>query len=271
MAKPNLTTSNSQTFEKRLKSMLHVDFRRMFTMPLVYIMIAVSFVIPILILIMTSAMDGTTSVNPTTGIETTIQGFTNTWQAIGTISGESSAMSMDLTSMCNINLIYFLSAVFVCVFVAEDFRSGYAKNLFTVRSKKNDYVISKTFVCFVSGALMLIAFFVGTIIGGAIANLPFDLGSAGVSGLVMCLISKILLMAVFVPIFLVMSVFAKQKSWLSIICSFGASMLLFAMIPMLTPLNSSIINVVLCLAGASLFSFGLGAVSNLILKKTSLV
>lgn len=46
----------------------------------------------------------------------------------------------------NINMLYFFVAVFVCLFVSDDFRSGYAKNLFTVRSKKSDYVISKTLV-----------------------------------------------------------------------------------------------------------------------------
>lgn len=58
-------------------------------------------------------MDGTATVNPQTGVETTMEAFENTWQAIGTVSGESSAMSMDLTSMCNINLIYFVIAVFI--------------------------------------------------------------------------------------------------------------------------------------------------------------
>ena len=80
-----------------------------------------------------------------------------------------------------------------------------------------------------------------------------------------------LLAAVFVPIYLVMSVAAKQRTWLSMIVSLGAGMLLFMMIPMLTPLNAGIMNVVLCLAGGVVFSAGLGAVSNLILRKTSLV
>ena len=48
--------------------------------------------------------------------------------------------------------------MFVCIFVREDFRSGYAKNLFTVRSQKSDYVISKTLASFVAGAGMLILF-----------------------------------------------------------------------------------------------------------------
>ena len=62
---------------------------------------------------------------------------------------------MSLTAMCNINMLYFLIVVLVCIFVADDFRSGYAKNLFTVRAKKTDYVISKTVVGFVGAAAML--------------------------------------------------------------------------------------------------------------------
>ena len=146
-------------FGDRLKSMLTVDFRRMFTMPLFYIMAGICFVIPILILVMTTMMDGTVNVDPNTGVETTIEAFISVWQVIGSASGDSSAMDMSMTGICNINLVYFLTAVFVCIFVADDFRSGYAKNLFTVRSKKSDYVISKTLIGFVGGAIMLIAFF----------------------------------------------------------------------------------------------------------------
>ena len=55
------------TFKKRMKSMFGVDFRRMFTSPLFYIMIGASLVMPILILVMTTMMDGSVSVNPQTG------------------------------------------------------------------------------------------------------------------------------------------------------------------------------------------------------------
>ena len=259
------------SFSKRLKTMLSVDFRRMFTMPLLYIMIGSCLVIPILILVMTTMMDGSVSVNPQTGVETVINGFDSAWQIIGSVSGSSSAMSMDMISMCNINLLYFFVAVLVCIFVAGDFRSGYAKNLFTVRAKKADYIISKTFVCFVGGALMILAFFIGSILGGAISGLSFDMAGFGTSGIIMCLLSKILLISAFVPIYLLWSVAAKQKLWLSLVGSFMVGMFLFMMIPMLTPLNATILNVVLCLAGGVLFSIGLGAISNIVLRKTSLV
>lgn len=264
------------TFVKRLKSMLNVDFRRMFTMPLFYIMTGIALVTPILILVMTTMMDGTVSVNPQTGAETVVEGFDSVWQIISSVSGvKSSAASsgMDMIAMCNMNLIYFAVAILVCLFISADFASGYAKNLFTVRSKKTDYVISKTVVCFVCGAIMIVAFFIGSLLGGVFSGISFDLFEAGSSavGLIMCLLSKILLIAVFVPIFVTMSVVAKQKAWLSILLSLGVGMLLFMMIPMLTPLNATILNVILCGAGAVMFSVGLGAVSNVILRKTSLV
>ena len=264
------------TFGKRLKSMLKVDFRRMFGAKLFYIMLGISVAVPILILVMTTMMDGTVSVNPQTGEETVIEAFDSAWQIIGTVSEEttasdSAAMTMDMMSMCNINLLYFGIAALVCIFTADDFRSGYAKNLFTVRARKNDYVIAKTLVCTAGGALLILAFFVGTLLGGAIAGLPFEMVGFGVGNVIMCLLSKMLLIAVFVPIYLLMSVIAKQKLWLSLLLSLMTGMFLFMMIPMLSPLNATIRNVILCLAGGVLLASGLGAISNQVLKKTSLV
>lgn len=259
------------TFAKRLKSMLAVDLRRLFTSPLFYIIIGVSLVIPILVIVMTSMMDGTVSVNPQTGVETVIEGFKNVWQIIGAISSEGMVMGMDITSMCNINMMFFLIAVFVCIFVSDDFRSGYAKNLFTVRAKKTDYVISKTVVGFIVGACMLLAFFVGAMLGGAFVGLPFALEGVTVGNIIMSMLSKIFLVPIFVAIFLLASVIAKQKLWLSLILSFGIGMLFFTMVPMITPLDSSVVNVALCLAGGVGLSVGIGVGSYFILKNSSLI
>ncbi|MBE7075062.1 MAG: hypothetical protein E7376_03710 [Clostridiales bacterium] len=261
----------NNTFSKRLKSMLAVDFRRMFTTPLFYIMVGISLVMPILILVMTKMMDGTVSVNPQTGVETVIEGFKNVWQIIGSASGAGEAMSMDLTSMCNINMMFFFIAVFICIFVADDFRSGYVKNLFTVRAKKTDYVISKSIIGFVAGASMLISFFIGAMLGGAIAGLPFVQEGITMGNIVMSMLSKIFLVAIFSAIYLLASVVAKQKLWLSLILSFGIGMLFFTMIPIISPLNAGVISVVLCLVGGAIFSTAIGVGSYYILKKTSLI
>lgn len=259
------------SFGKRLRTMLNVDFRRMFTMPLLYIMCGISLVIPVLILVMTTMMDGSVSVNPQTGEETVMEAFESTWQAIGSVSGTGAGMDMSLTGMCNINLIFFLAAVFVCIFVADDFRSGYSKNLFTIRSKKTEYIISKTLAGFVGGACMLLCFLIGAMLGGAISGLPFDTGVADAGSIVMCMFAKVFLMVVFVAIYLLMSIIAKQKLWLSILLSLCMGMFLFAMVPMITPLNSGMMNVVLCIAGGILFSIGLGAIGNLLLKKRDIL
>jgi len=226
-------------------------------------MTGVSLVIPILILVMTTMMGGAEEGAETMGT------FTNVWQSVGQLSG--SAMAMDLTSMCNINLLFFLIAVFVCIFVSDDFRSGYAKNLFTVRAKKTDYVVSKSLVCFVGAVMMFLAYLIGAMIGGAIAGLSFDTAGFGAGGVLACVLSKIFMTAIFIAIALLSGVAAKQKLWLSILGSLAAGMLLFTMIPMIAPLNATILNVIMCLAGGALFAAGLGAVSNLILNKTNIV
>ena len=256
-----------------VRSMLKVDFRRMLRSKLFYILIACALVIPILITVMMTMMDGSVSVDPQTGVETVMEGPENAWQSIGTLPTEGGAAmgGMDVMAMCNINMMFMGAAVFICLFISEDFKSGYAKNLFTVRAKKGNYVVSKTLAGFVCGALMLIAYFIGAILGGAISGLSFDLCGLTAGNIVMCMIAKIFLMFVFVSIFVLVSVAAKQKTWLALCGSLGAGMLLFMMVSMITPLGSTMMNVALCLVGGVLFAVGLGSISNAVLKKTSLV
>ena len=263
------------TFSKRFGSMLKVDFKRLFLSRSFYIIVAACLLAPILILVMTTMMDGSVTVDPNTGVETVMEGFDNVWQIIGTVSGASSdsgtSMDMSITSMCNINMLYFAIAALVCIFVADDFRSGYAKNLFTVRAKKTDYVASKTLVLFVGSAFMMLAFVLGAILGGIFAGVSFEMVGFNVGNLIMSILAKILLCLIFVGIYLCMSVVAKQKLWLSILLSFGVGMFLFNIAPMVSPLNSGMLQVILCTAGGAGFAIGMGAISNLVLKKTSLV
>ena len=258
------------SFGKRMKSMLKVDFRRMFQSKLFYILIACFLVMPILMTVMMSMMDGSVTVNPQTGVETIMEGPENAWQNIGTLPGEPLGGD-EIFMMCNINMAFMGVAVFVCLFISDDFRSGYAKNLFTVRAKRGEYVVSKTVSGFVCGAFMLIAYFIGSVLGGAISGLSFDLHGLNAGNIVMCMLAKVFLMLVFVSIFTLISVAAKQKAWLALCGSLGGGMLLFMMVSMITPLGSTPIHVVLCAVGGVLFAIGLGAISKTVLKKTSLV
>ncbi len=274
------------TFGKRMGSMLRVDSRRMFMTPLFYIMLSIAIVVPILIIVMTTLMEGSPVVDSQTqlpvfdadGNPVLMEGFKNVWQMIGTVStsgnteaSASAAGGMDLVSMCNINLLYFGVAVLICLFVSADFRSGYSKNLFTVRAKKSDYIMSKTIVGFAASAMLLIAFFAGTVLAGAVMGVPFTMDGFNATNLVMCMLSKIFLMAAFVAIYVMASVIAKQKTWLCMVIAFGVAMLLFSMIPMVTPLDASLLNVLLTLVGGGLFSLGFGVASKTILQKSDIL
>ena len=259
------------SFAGRIKSMLNVDFRRMFKSKLFYILIACFLVMPILMTVMMSMMDGSVSVNPQTGVETIIEGPENAWQNIGTLPGGEAMGGNEVFMMCNINMMFMAVAVFICLFISEDFRSGYAKNLFTVRAKRGEYVVSKTVSGFICGAFMLIAYLIGSLLGGAISGLSFDLHGLTTGNIIMCIAAKIFLMPVFVSIDVIVSVAAKQKAWLCLCGSLGGGMLLFMMVSMISPLGSTFVNVALCLIGGILFAIGLGAGSKQILKKTSLV
>lgn len=273
-------------FEKRIKSMIKVDFRRAFGSRLLYIVLAVALFVPIVMNVMLTMMDGQESVNQQTGEVTVMEGPESVWESIGTLpedstapdsapsaEGDAAAMGggMDVLSMCNINMMFMGVVAFICLFISDDFKCGYAKNLFTVRAEKWDYVISKTLVGFVAGALMLILYFVGAMLAGAITGLSFELGTLTAANIFMCMLAKIFLMLVFVSIFTLISIAVKQKTWLSVCLSLGGGMLLFMMVSMITPLNSGAVNVILCLVGGALFAIGLGAVSNAVLKKTALV
>jgi len=255
---------------KRVKTMLKVDFRRMFTTPLFYIMLGICLVVPVAVVLMTEMNAGGVTINPETGEETVVEGFKSVWQVISSVSG-SNSMSMDITSMCNMNLVYFAVGVFMCLFVGSEFRSGYAKNLFTYRSKKSEYVISKTIAGALAGIFMIIAFFVGSMVGGGIAGLSFEMQGFNGANIVACLLAKLFLVGLFAAISLLACVFAKQKIWLSICISIAATALLFMMIPLMSPLNSGALQPVLCFAGSAIFAFALGAASNLVLNKTDIV
>ena len=76
----------TNTFGKRLKTMLKVDLKRLFLSRSFYIIVASCLVAPILILVMTTMMDGTVTVDPQTKVETVIEGFDNVWQIFGSVN-----------------------------------------------------------------------------------------------------------------------------------------------------------------------------------------
>ena len=108
-------------------------------------------------------------------------------------------------------------------------------------------------------------------IGGAVSGVSFELVDVNIMNIIMCLLSKLGIVLVFVGIFIIMSVVGKEKIWLSMISGFAVSMLLFMMIPIISPLNATIIEVIMSFGGGLLFILGLGLVSIKVLEKVNLV
>lgn len=269
-----MVNSQKQTFSARVKSTFKADCKRAFKTPLVYIMTAICFVMPILILVMTSLMPETSI--DANGVETVNEKFTNVWQTLGELpkvlrTSPEQESGMSLLGMCNVNLLFFAVTTFVCIFTCADFKSGYVKNFFSVRAEKSDYVFSKSLLAFIVASLFFIAYFIGALIGGAISKLSFSTTGFGIMGVICCFLSKIFLTAIFSSISLLISVAVKNRLWLSLLMSIGAGALLFATIPLITPLTSTVINVILCLVGGGLFAFGLGALSKVVLNKTDVL
>ncbi len=272
---------------RKIGSMFRVDSRRMFMTPLFYILLGIVIAMPILILVMTGMMEGSPVTDPQTqlpvldefGNQVLREGFDNVWQIIGSTSADAipdmsagmAGMEMDMTSMCNINLLYFGVAVLISLFVSADFKSGYSKNIFAVRADKKNYITSKIIVGVIASSLLLVGFFAGTVVGGAISGLPFTTDGFTVFNLTMCMLTKMLLMLIFVPIYVMANVIAKQKTWLGMLLCLAVGMLFFSIIPIISPLDANMMNVILCLAGGVLFSIGLGAISVTVLKKKDIL
>ena len=249
-------------FTDRVRSMLKLDFYRLFHTPLFYIMLAIAAIIPAMVLSMsgmeTTLPDGTVQ----QGIE-----FTNTWQMVESTGGSAIADNpLDFGGFANINMLFIFAGLLMAIFVAHDYSSGFVKNIFTVHSKKIDYVISKSAIGIFSGAGMILTYVFGAVIAGLLTGKAFDVN---VSGLIFCLISKAFLMGVFCSLFLSIAVFFRNRLWLTIIFTFLFGMMLYPAASVAT-LNSTAITTLITLFAGAVGAVGIGAVSTKILNKRDL-
>lgn len=252
------TISKGRQLSNRLLPMLKLDFYRLFHTPIYYIMVCVAAMIPALVLTMVGA-------NEIGDVQT----FTNTWQVFEALSGNTAGL-MDFANMTNVNMVYIFAAILISIFVSHDYSSGFVKNIFTVHAKKSDYVVSKSIVGIFGGISMIISYFLVTIIVGALTGKSFDLGAAGVGGLVLCLLSKISLMGLFVPLYLTMAVLFKQKLWVTIAATFAAGILFYPVASLAVPLDATLLTLFACIIAAIVAFVCIGFVSSTILNKRDL-
>jgi hypothetical protein len=164
-------------------------------------------------------------------------------------------------------MLFIFAGLLMAIFVAHDYSSGFVKNIFTVHSKKVDYVISKSAIGIFSGAGMILTYVFGAVIAGLLTGKAFDVN---VSGLIFCLISKAFLMGIFCSLFLSIAVFFRNRLWLTIVFTFLFGMMLYPAASVATLNSTAIIMVIALIAGVT-GAVGLGAVSTQFLKKRDLV
>ncbi|MCL2813603.1 MAG: ABC transporter permease [Oscillospiraceae bacterium] len=267
-------------FSNRVKSMLKLDFYRLFHTPLFYIMLAIAAIIPAMVLGLSVAETGTPQSNfqssqyAANTPQAEMPAFDYTWQLIEASENyspvEDGNSAFDMAGFANINMLYIFAGLLMAIFVAHDYSSGYVKNIFTVHSKKIDYVISKSAIGILSGAGMILTYVFGTVLAGALTGKSFELGVSGAGGLIFCLISKMLLMGVFCSLFLSIAVFFRNKLWVTIVFTFLFGMMFYPVASFGTTLDSTIIAPLVSLTAGIAGAFAFGAVSNLFLKKRDL-
>jgi hypothetical protein len=259
----NTAEFKPMNFAARTRSMLNLDFYRLFHTPALYIMLAISAIIPAMVLSMT----GVETMGPNGSVQAPAMELTNVWQIVEILPGGVSGSVGDFASFANINMVFIFAGLLLSIFVAHDYSSGFVKNIFTVHAKKLDYVISKSVIGVFGGAGMIAAYLFGAIIAGLITGKAFDVNAGG---LIMCLISKIFLMGIFCSLFLCVAVFFRNRLWLTIIFTFLFGMMLYPAASV-AALNSTAITAIASLVAGVAGAVGIGAVSTLILKRRDLV
>lgn len=251
-----------KSFSQRVGAMLKLDFYRLFHTPVFFIMLAISAIIPAMLLTMT----GVDTIGSSSMTQSSLE-YTNTWQLVESTGGSAAADNpLDFGGYANINMLFIFAGLLMAIFVAHDYISGFAKSIFTNHSKRVDYVISKTAIGVFSGVGMIITYLFGTVLAGFIMGKSFEVDAGG---LVLCLTSKAFLMFVFCSLFLCISIFFRNKLWLTIVFTFFLGMMFYPAASIAT-LSSTPITLLISLLAGVVGTVGLGALSLSFLKQRDL-
>ena len=217
----------SPSLVKRIKSMLGVDFYRLFHTPLFYIFLCISAIIPAMIL-------------GTMGTEGQEQIYTNTWQIIA--ADKPLYVVSSIAEYANMNMVFIFGGIMVSIFIGHDYKSGYVKQLFTTHAKKEDYMISKTITCAFAMACMCIAYLLGGVGAGIFAKTSFDVNPLS---LICAIVGKMIMSLGWVSLYTFLNVIFRKYFGISIASSFffGTGILIIGAAALMG--NSPLLNIFL--------------------------
>ena len=223
----------SPSFAQRLKSMMGVDFYRLFHTPMYYIFLAIAAIIPAMIL-GTSGME-----NPQTG-EVAASLYTNVWHIIAAETPLYVVSS--IAEYANMNMVFIFGGIMVSIFIGHDYKSGYVKQLFTTHAKKQDYMLSKTLISAFSMACMCIAYLIGGTISGTLTGLSMEVN---VGSLLIAILGKMIMSLGWASLYTFINVIFRRYFGISVglCCVIGTGIPVIGAAAILG--NSSILNIFL--------------------------
>ncbi len=197
----------SPSFTQRIKSMLGVDFYRLFHTPLFYIFLSIAAIIPAMVSAMTMMPDQNgNTMQPL---------YSNVWQIMA--ASEPLYVIRTIADYANMNMVFIFGGIMVSIFIGHDYKSGYVKQLFTTHAKKQDYMISKTLTCAFAMACMCICYLIGGIAGGMFAGYDW---SVNAGSLVLAVFGKIVMSLGWASLFTFLNIIFRRYFGISVASSF---------------------------------------------------
>lgn len=220
----------SPSFGMWLKSMLGVDFYRLFHTPLFYIFLVIAAIIPAMVF-GSSGMDSTGAA---------VQLYTNTWQMVA--SQTPLYVVNDIGEYANMNMVFIFGGIMVSIFIGHDYRSGYVKQLFTTHAKKQDYMMSKTLTCAFAMACMCLTYLLGTVVSGLMMGASFE---ANMGSLLLAILGKMVMSLGWASLYTFLNVVFRRYFGISVALSFffGTGILIIGAAAVLD--NSPLLNLFL--------------------------
>lgn len=193
------------TFEKpsvfkRMKGMLKVDFYRLFHTPMFYIFLAIAAIIPALV-----SMGG----GENGSMYQTIWNIIAADKPLYVVNG--------IGDYANMNMVFIFGGIMISIFIGHDYKSGYAKQLFTTHSKKQDYIISKSLVGAFSCACMCITYLIGGMASGIFSGLSFEVNAGS---LIIAILSKMIMSLGWASLYAFLNVILRKHFGIAITLSF---------------------------------------------------
>ena len=197
----------SPTLAQRIKGMLGVDFYRLFHTPLFYIFLAIAAII--------SAMVSAMTMMPDQNGNTMEPLYSNVWQIIA--ATKSLYVMETIADYANMNLVFIFGGIMVSIFIGNDYRSGYVKQLFTTHAKKQDYMISKSLFCAFAMACMCLTYLFGGTVGGLLVGYET---TVNIGSLIIAILGKIIMSLGWASLYTFLNVIFRKYFGISIASSF---------------------------------------------------